>query len=52
MQAKTYTNIEDYRSLVCGDMGYCVVAFCQHLEVKGEHHKFYCVVTIIWGFVA
>ncbi len=48
MQAKTYTHIEDYRSLAMGDMGYCAVEFCQHLEVGGQHHKFYCVVTIIW----
>lgn len=48
MQAKTYTHIEDYRSIVYGDMGYCAVEFCQHLEVGGQHHKFYCVVTIIW----
>ncbi len=48
MQAKTYSHIEDYRSVVYDSMGYSAVEFCQFLEVGGQQHKFYCVATIIW----
>ena len=48
MQATTRTEIEKYRALVNGDMGYSVVDFCQILDVQGQEGRFYCVVTIIW----
>jgi ketosteroid isomerase-like protein len=52
MQARTYTDITHYRALAEGNMGYCAVEFCQHLEVGGQHHKFFCVATIIWKKVS
>ncbi|NJL55519.1 nuclear transport factor 2 family protein [bacterium] len=48
MQATTRTEIEKYRALVNGDMGYSVVDFCQLLTVGEQTARFYCVVTIIW----
>jgi ketosteroid isomerase-like protein len=48
MEAKTYTDIAYYRALADGNLGYCTVEFCQHLKVAGQHHKFFCVATIIW----
>lgn len=48
MQATTRTEIQKYRALVNGDMGYSVVDFCQVLSVGDQSARFYCVVTIIW----
>ncbi|MFN4145914.1 MAG: nuclear transport factor 2 family protein [Runella sp.] len=48
MQAKTYTDILDYKVLQTSELAYSVVEFCQHLEVGDKHGKFFCVTTIIW----
>ncbi|MCU0446784.1 MAG: hypothetical protein MUE85_17895 [Microscillaceae bacterium] len=48
LSAKTYTEILNYQALQTAEMGYGVVDFCQYLEVAGQTHQFFCVVTIIW----
>jgi ketosteroid isomerase-like protein len=48
MGASTDSRIDDFRSIVAGDLGWSVLDFTQTLTV-GEHvASFECVATIIW----
>jgi ketosteroid isomerase-like protein len=48
MGARTDSRIDDFRSIVDGDLGWSVLDFTQTLTV-GEHcASFECVATIIW----
>ena len=48
MNAKTWTDITEYKEVVGSDMGYSVVMFTQYLEVMGHVLPFECTTTIIW----
>jgi hypothetical protein len=48
MKAQTNSEIINYQAIQTAEMGYCVLDFCQNLEVGGFVGKFFCVATIIW----
>ena len=48
MNAKTWSEITNYQSMVSGYMGYCVVDFDQVLVIDGKRHRFQVLATIIW----
>jgi ketosteroid isomerase-like protein len=48
MDASTDSTIDDFRSIVSGDLGWSVLDFTQTLSVGAFVARFECVATIIW----